>query len=207
MTNFGQMKTNLALDVRDELNVAFTTTMLGSFIVEGVAEVSRVYPKEALDDITPVAATYDYATLIVQAFRLEWYRSNTFYSSIPMNEHDQSAQAGWELWTNRLYLPKPIVDASVPATDYYRLWGYEERLRPVADGDIVDVDEQGEWAVRAYGRWRAYQAMSAERALFKQWQAISQNTDISPSQLQQSVLIYSGEWQSRRNQLRRLRRT
>ena len=45
--------------------------------------------------------------------------------------------------------------------------------------------------------------MLSERALFTQWQAASQNSDISPTQLNQMVALYAGEWDRARNHLRR----
>ena len=91
-------------------------------------------------------------------------------------------------------------------TDSLNLWGYAPRARLVDDEQVTELDMDGEYAVRAYARWAAFQFMLADRSVYKQWQGASQNTDISVNQLEQLVTIYSREWEQSRNRLRMLRR-
>jgi hypothetical protein len=206
MTTLATLRSLVANDIRDPLFSSFSSDQVDSLINAGINEVSRFYPKEMLADIVPITATYSYATSVLQAFRLEMYRDSAFYRSVPQNDHDESAQAGWELWAGNLLLPKGVVDASIPATDFFRLWGYGGRAQLTSDAQVLDADVDGEWGVRMHARWSAFQVMLADRSLYKQWQAISQNSDISPTQLQQMVLLYGQEWDRQRNHLRRLRR-
>lgn len=206
MTTLAQLRVMVASDIRDPLNATFNTTQIDYFINAGVNELNRFYPKEILDDITPVALTYSYATDAAQAFRVEVFRDTAFLRSIPANLDDDSAQGGWELWAGNLMLPKPTVDAMVPATDFIRVWGYGSRAQLTDAAQVLDADTDGEWGVRLYARWQAYTVLNAERALFKQWQAQSQNTDISATQLQTDVSLFAQEWDRHKNHLRRLRR-
>jgi hypothetical protein len=206
MTTLAALRTAVATDIRDPNFATFNPTQINALINEGVNEINRFYPKEVLHDIVPVASTYSYTTTAAQAFRVELYRNSIFARSIPQNADEESAQGGWELWAGSLMLPKTTVDAMVPATDFIRVWGYGTRAQLAADAQVLDADTDGEWAVRLYARWQAYTLLNAERALFKQWQAISQNTDISATQLQTDVSLFAQEWDRHRNQLRRLRR-
>jgi hypothetical protein len=206
MTTLAQLRSSVANDIRDPGMATFTPAQIDSLINAGINEVARVYPKEILQDITPIALTYSYPTTALQAFRVEWYRSGAFWSSIPHNEDSDGSQAGWEVWAGNLILPKSIVSAAVPATDLFRVWGYGGRAQLTTDGQVLDADADGEWGVRMYARWSAYQSMLADRALYKQFQGMTQNTDISETQLQQNVALYAQEWNRHRNHLRRLRR-
>jgi hypothetical protein len=206
MTTLAELRTKVARDIRDPNFATFTTTQVDDFINGGMMEVSRVYPKEVVDDITPVADTYAYDTTARTPFRVELYDQNgAFLAHIPMNG-DESSQGGWEWFAEQVRLPQGHVNEAVGSSYFWRVWGYGERAQLTADGQVADLDVDGEWGVRTYSRWMAYQTMAAERALFKQWQAQSQNTDITQSQMQAMVLTYSQEWDRARNHLRRLRR-
>ena len=103
-------------------------------------------------------------------------------------------------------LPRSVFDSAVPATDEIHLWGYAHRPQLVVDADVSVLDDTAEWGVRRYARAQAFALMQNDRALFKQWQGASQNTDVSPNQLNQMVSLYASEWDRTRNYLRRLRR-
>ena len=178
------------------------------FINGGVSEVNLVRPVEALDDITPIADTYSYATSVEDPFRLEQFRDSVFLRSLQRNEDDDSAQGGWETWGGDLLLPKSVVDQSEPTTDFWRLWGYTYRAKLVDDSDVLDGGGLiVEMAIKMYARWQFFQTMLYDRALFKQWQAASQNTDMTPNQLQQDVALYLSEWNRHRNRIRVVRRS
>ena len=205
MTTLAELRDKVANDIRDPLFATFTESQVDALINAGVNEVSRVYPKELLDDVTLVADTYSYATEARQVFRVEHYRDNRVHALLYPNEAD-SSQGGWEVFAGEIHLPQGFVDHASIGSDFVRLWGYGERAQLTADAQVLDADADGEWGIRYYARWQAFQAMLHDRALFKQWQGVSQNTDITPAQLQQDVLTYAGEWERHRNRLRRLRR-
>jgi hypothetical protein len=202
---FADLKNALARDIRDPNLVTFKDQMLGDLINMGIDEVGRVYPREVLLDIAPVALTYDYTCALMQAFRVELIRNGRWNGWLAPNE-DDSTQGGWELFAGQLHLAEGVVDSLDSVTDVIRVWGYAPRARLVDDADIAELDDKAEFGVRAFGRWMAYQSLLAERALFKQWQATSQNSDISQTQLMGLVTLYSGQWDRERNHLKTLRR-
>jgi hypothetical protein len=200
-----QLRTSVSRDLRDTGNRTFLTAYVNDLINAGIEEVGRLYPVETIDSIDVAASTYAYATTLQQAFRCEVWRSGAFSALIPQAEED--SQSGWDLFAGQLLLPKGIIDGLVPATDDLHLWGYDQRIQLVNDNDVSDLDSTAEWGVRHYARAQAFTLMNNDRALFKQWQGQSNNTDVTLSQLSQMVSLYTSEWDRQRNYLRRLRRT
>jgi len=113
---------------------------------------------------------------------------------------------GWELFAGSLRFPRTVDSGLVPATDVFRVWGYGTRAQLLNDNDIAELDTTAEWAVRAYARATAFALLHADRALFKQWQAASQNSDVSMNQLNALSALYTSEWDHQQKRLRRLRR-
>ena len=202
---FDTLKSSVATDIRDPNFAVFTEPVIGDFVNQGMSEVGRVYPLEVVDDVTPVADQYEYTIEPKTAFRVDWYRNNRFWKTIEPNE-DVSSQGGWELFAGKLRIPEGILNQASPDTDFLRVWGYRGRARLLTDGQVAELDDDAEWALRAFARWRAFDAMGSERSLFKQWQAMSGNTDVSWNQLLTSVNLYFGEWKRQRDRLRLLRR-
>lgn len=195
----------VANDIRDPLMATFTADQIDSLINAGMMEVSRVYPKEMIVTVPPVADTFTYDVDLTTVFRVEVLRSGRYFATVDQNQ-DDSSQGGWEFFAGALHFPHGAVDLRDFSEDAFKVWGYADRDQLTADAQVADLDIDGEWGVRYYARWQAYQAMLADRNLYKQWQAASQNSDITPAQMQQSVLLFSGEWDRHRNHLRRLRR-
>jgi len=207
MADLAELVVMVARDLRDPTLTTFSEGEVEDLINAGIEEVNRVYPREVIDSIAPIAATYSYATVCVQAFRLEVFRSLAFYATLQPNEGEDT-QTGWEIWDGALLLPKHMIDQMVPATDVMRLWGYANRAQLEHGGnDDAELDDSAQWGVRRYARATGFALMHADRAKFKQWQAASQNTDTSNNQLQQMVSLYTSEWDRTRNYLRKLRRT
>ena len=199
-----QLRTSVSRDLRDTNNRTFLTSYVDDLINAGIEEVGRLYPIEVVDQITPVASTYAYATDCDTAFRLEQWRSGRLLSVLP--QADEDSQSGWDLFAGMLRVPVGFIDAMVPATDRMDLWGYGRRTQLVNPSDVSDLDSSAEWGVRRYARAQAFNLMNNDRAMYKQWQGQSNNTDVSPNQLNQMVSLYASEWDRTRNYLRRLRR-
>lgn len=206
MPTLTELRTKVSRDLRDPNKRTFLDTYLDDFINAGAEEVGRVYPPEVIDAIAPVAATYAYATECVTAFRAELWRSGRFHTLLTDGQAGDDSQAGWDLFAGMFRLPKTMLDAAVPATDEIRLWGYGTYPVLVNPADVLTIDATGEQGIRRFIRAHAFQLMHADRALFKQWQGQSNNTDVTVNQLNQMVAFYTGEWDRTRNYLRRLRR-
>lgn len=207
MPTLAELQTSCARDLRDPQKKTFTDPYLADFINAGVEEVGRVYPREALLTIPIVAGTYVYtpASPLQQAFRIEVWNGGALKGVLENGADAESSQAGWELWAGALRLPKGTVDG-LSAADSLQVWGYQGYPTLVAPTDQSFLDQSAEQGVRRYVRSVAYQQLQGDRALFKQWQAASQNSDVSLNMLSQLTGFYSSEWDRTRNYLRRLRR-
>lgn len=205
MTTLAELRTKVSRDLRDPLNSVFLPIYVDDLINAGIEEVSRIYPREVIDLITPVVGQTSYPTECVTAFRAELWRNGVLYSPLTAQDTDIPG-TGWDLWDGQLVLTTGSVRAMLPASDSIHLWGYAERAQLLADNQVAELDTSAEWGVRHYSRATAFQLMQADRALFKQWQAMSQATDLSPNQLTQMVGFFTSEWDRTRNYLRKLRR-
>lgn len=200
-----QLRTKVARDLRDPNMRTFLSAYVDDLINAGIEEVSRLYPREVVLEVVPVAGDYTYAVNIDTAFRAEMWRSGVLAAVLTEND-GTSSQTGWDLFGGELRLPSSVIDNANVSTDRIALWGYANRPQLTADADVSVLDDTAEWGVRRYARAQAFALMQNDRALFKQWQGGSQNTDVSPNQLNQMVSLYASEWDRTRNYLRRLRR-
>jgi len=200
-----QFRVKVARDLRDPNMRTFTTEYVNDLINAGLEEVSRVYPQEVIQVINRLPSTYSYGSACSSAFRAEWWKNGKFHALLPANDQDNGSITGWDLWAGQFLLPTGTVD-SMAAGDQIRLWGYQSRPQLVNDNAVAATDDTAEWGVRRYARSQAFALMQADRALFKQWQAASTNTDVSSNMLGQMVGLYASEWDRTRNYLRRLRR-
>lgn len=199
-----QLRTSVARDLRDPDMRTFKADYINDLINAGIEEVGRLYPLERVDSIDVVASTYAYPTTLTTAFRCEVWHSGAFRNVIPQAEDDPAG--GWDLFAGQLRVAKGYIDPLAPATDDLHLWGYGQREQLEADGEVSDLDPTAEWGVRRFARSQAFNLMNNDRAMYKQWQGQSQNTDVSPNQLNQMVSLYQSEWDRQRNYLRHLRR-
>lgn len=204
MTTRATLRTAISRDIRDESFLTFTTAQVNDLIDGGIAEVSLVYPLPMVEIVSPVAGVYYYPIRCETVFRAEVYRDDTYYADLP--QADGPSQSGWDMHAGNLFFPVATIDALVPETDTIRVWGYGPRARPDDDTDVLELDTRAEFAVRAHARATAYRLLLSDRTLFKQWQIVSKNTDVSVNQLLTMVNEASSEWSSIRNRIRSLRR-
>jgi hypothetical protein len=205
MTTLAELRTKVSRDLRDPLNSVFLPVYVDDLINSGIEEISRVYPREVIDSIVPVVNQTAYPTECTTAFRAELWRDGKLYSTLTAQDSDIPG-SGWDLWGGEFILTDGSIRAMLPARDSIRVWGYADRAQLLADAQVAELDVPGEWGVRHYSRATAFQLMQSDRALFKQWQAMSQATDLSPNQLTQMVGFFTSEWDRTRNYLRKLRR-
>jgi hypothetical protein len=200
------LQTACARDLRDTNKRTFKDPDLTDLINAGVEEVGRVYPREMLLTIAVTPGTYDIDMPDTQqVVRVESWRNGNLHVAYENGADEASSQIGWEFWAGSLRMPKGAIDG-LNAADSLRIWGYQGYPQLVAPTDDSLLPDSAEWGVRRYVRATAYQQLHGDRALFKQWQAQSQNSDVSMNMLSQMVAFYVGEWDRTRNHLRRLRR-
>jgi len=199
------LRGRVARDLRDPQLLTFATADIDDFINFGIAEVNRVYPLEGIEevDIEDVTIT-EYATLLTSVWRVEVWRNGEFNMRLTPNDAD-SSRGGWEIWNGNLSFPslKNYLNAD---TDIIRLWGYRERDTLTAEDDVLESDIDAELGVRTYAAQQGYSRLISDRSLFQQWQTQSNNSDVSPTQLNGMYAMRVGEWDTLRNRIRRIRR-
>lgn len=214
MSTLSELRSQVARDLRDPDHKTFLADHVDDLINAGIEEVSRVYPREVIAALAASTGTttYDLTSIVtgrvVDIWRLELWRNSVFYMGIPRAaDPDEGSQQGYDAYAEDLAIPVGVANAIVTATDELRVWGYAEYDQLGADAQQSQLDVSGEWAVRRYSRASAFELMQADRSQFAQWQAASQNTDVTTNQLTQMVALYRAEWDAYRGRLRRMRRT
>lgn len=210
MATLAELRTAVARDLRDSDLVTFKAPGLNDLINAGIEEIDRVYPVEKVVTIDPLANTFDYSLAserMVEVFRVEHVRNDLLYQVVNRSDHDE-VQNGWEFFAGSLRFGLPGVATAWfdPDTDEFRVWGYASRAQLTADAQVAELDTTAEWGVRAYAKAMGLQMLQHDRALYSQWQAMSQNSDLSPNQINQMVALASSEWDHLQKRLRRLRR-
>jgi hypothetical protein len=202
----------LARDLRDPDLGTFTAAELNDLINQSVVEVSRIYPKQEVQELT---VTEDmqrtFATDCVGAFRVELMRDGEVGYAVVHNDHEYSGEGGWDLHAGFLWLPKFASNyLRLDQTPTVRVWGYWPRdlfsVGPEGDIETLDGDAEAEFGVRVYATLLGYQRLQNDRLLFQQWLTTTGNTDVSPNQLSQTADLYQSQWREMRNRLRSLQR-
>lgn len=193
------MKDVLRRALRDDEGTVFPTDLLGDFIVEAMADLSLIRPIEyflsaPFDPLNPLGidpADYDLFTYIWQLeFRVN--RDDELSMVIPFATDEGPYRNGWgwfmgrvtitQWWHNRLSeLVAHYPDDGVLVS----LFGYRDHKMPVDDSSVLDfVDSIDHLLVVRHIKSLAYQSLEADRSLYQQWLAATNNTDVSPTQLQ-----------------------
>jgi predicted AlkP superfamily pyrophosphatase or phosphodiesterase len=88
------------------------------------------------------------------------------------------------------------------------LFGYEDRQLPATDGDILDFWDTIDYVCTLrYCRMLSFQMLNNDRALYQQWLASTNNTDVSPTQLQGMLNQAQNEVDRQRKRNLLIRRT
>lgn len=218
MTTFGNLKTYVARDLRDESNKSFSATVIGDLINDAINKVSDIIPRQFQEDITPDGSqSYQIldgdATRRTALYRVEIWQAasgslpDRYYCTIPSLRSAlvNNTQAGWTVEGGSILIPYRY--AQLATTDAYilRLWGTTPYLQLVNDGDTADLDSDAEFAVRECATAEGYDRLLASRALFGQWQTQANNTDMSFAQALSLAERYRQAWKDRRRQLSAMR--
>lgn len=207
------LRAALARDLRDPDLATFTAPELNDLINQSMVEVSRVYPKQDVQELEVAEdGQRSYATDCVGAFRVELMRDGEVRYAVVPNGSADSGEGGWDLHAGFLWLPRfAATYLKLDQTPTVRVWGYWARDlmqgdTPEDDAQFADVDAEAEFAVRVYATLLGYQRLQNDRLLFQQWLTTTGNTDVSPNQLAQTADLYQSQWREMRNRLRSLQR-
>ena len=185
-------------------------------------DVSLTAPWQFQEDITPVADTLEYALLQnywdtpqddVELYSVEIWDSSTTPNK-PLRHIEPAAahaaglaysQAGWRVWNGKLILPYRWEQFIDPDSHLIRVWGYAPWPFPGSSGDTLPFSLMLEKAVLTRCYMEALRRLINNRALFKQWQTRSNNTDISVPMLMNDLAQARDEWKAMADKIRVLR--
>jgi hypothetical protein len=214
MTAYSALQTYVSRDLSDPSNLTFDTDAVKDFIQKAIAEVGRVSPQQFQEDITPVDGqlTYllrsdDFNAVAVPEIRLVrvevWDDTPAFRFSVKAKAGQPSrySNSGWEVWNGTLEIPS-WVETNISATDTIRVWGYSPYPPISDDADVVPVSADLELAIRDYCRVQALRKLTSSRVLFKQWQARSNNTDVTLAMLNSDLQQAEQDWRRMSRELR-----
>jgi len=221
-STFGALKTEVSEALRDPDLSVFDDAAVGRLVNVGVSEVSRLAPAHFIEDITPVEDELDYiiledvfsaATPEIEVMRVELVDTSQTPEMLLMKVPGSSgvsgadSEAGWTNWGGTLHIPRRIwslVDGH--ESDYvYRVQGYAPYAQMSADDDVFGGSDELKWAIVQYAQLVAVRRLIAERELFKQWQARSGNSDITPASLMGDYSRQNDEWRTMKRDLYRPR--
>jgi hypothetical protein len=198
-----EMRAIVARTLRDTDGAVFGTDALNDFIIEGLAGMSGYRPIEAIESLTYDPVNYgdvQYIEPAVLTYIWQVVATNdnvvTELSSsgvLPYGNPGESALSnGWDFYSGRVWLGRWLVSrldawnaqAGVPLT--ITLYGYRDRLLPdaTADANYLDLEDAvDQLCLTRECRALGLQLLNNDRALYQQWLAATNNTDVSPTQL------------------------
>lgn len=199
-----ELRASVLRDLRDPNAEVFSNTEVDDYIRGGIADLNTVAPIEGSETIPFAVAQTAYTTVLKEPFRVEVWREGKPWAQVPYNT-DNLMQQGWEWMAGDITLPHAYLNYLVLG-DLLICYGYTSRDYPELDTDVLEVDPDGEFAIRRYAQAQGYGSLSSDRALFQQWQAQPNNSDVTPAGLEGMRSRAEGMWNSERNHLRILRR-
>jgi hypothetical protein len=203
-----ELRTKVLRSLQDPDGEAFNPDEINDFINDAIAEVNQIRPREALSAVTDVATLDALGMTYVWKVEVVDYVGGS--TVLPPNNDETRYANGWVLYANRLIFPQKYIDWLTTnfADGRVRLdvYGYSVRDPLVSDEQVGDFDLLDEQLVLRYAMLRGYRALLADRALFQQWQAQSNNTDVSPTQLTNMAQVAEAEWGRNRSRSYVIRR-
>lgn len=208
MTTYLELQTAVKRELSDPSNQTFSVDDVKDFIQQGLAAVARIAPEQFQEDLDPVAEQLVYqlrasefpaAVPEIRLIRVEvWSGVPARYKLKVRAKAGQPSLdnwSGWDVWGGKLELPSYVVDGYIdPDNDVIRVWGYSPYVPVSADEDVIPVSAELELAVRTFCRVEGLKRLTNSRVLFKQWQARSNNTDVTLGQLNSDLQVAEDEW-------------
>ena len=191
--------------LRDPAGSVFPPDTVNDFINEALMDLSNYRPREesrvvvwnedtetispedveGMSDIWAVQVRVGYADTISAS---NSGGRSTFYIP-PMAYGASNVTAGWEMWGPSFRLTNfwvQRIKALRERTDVTLLmFGYADRLLPVEDIDYLDLSNPtDQFCLTQHAKMLGFQTLNADRSLYQQWLSATNNTDVSPTQLQ-----------------------
>lgn len=217
MTTYLQLQTNVSRQLADPDKQTFDVDAVRDFISQGMSEIARIAPQQFQEDIDPIAGTLVYQLRVAQfpvaqqelrLIRVEVWSGtpSRFVWKIrsKAGQPSRDSQSGWEVWAGSLEIPQQEMDAIIAydPTAIIRVWGYSPYIAMVADGDNVPVSAELEQALLTFCRVEGLRRLTSSRVLFKQWQARSNNTDVTLGNLNSDLQVVEEQWRHLKRELK-----
>jgi hypothetical protein len=191
----------------------FTFGMCQQFLDDGINELNQIRPREVVGTIDADSdISGELAPRLDEIWKVEYVDPEGFiYSTVPASDGDTP---GWVFYGRRIRFDgqtrrniSRLIDQTEPPWTL-RWYGYQLRdMTPASGSGIVEFDvPEDEFLVLRYGRWAGLRSLNNDRSLFQQWVQQTNNTDVSPTQLNQMVAMAEQEWLGLRRRSLRVRR-
>ena len=210
MTTQAALMTTVRTALRDPApGKVFIDADLRLFISMGLGEIGEFAPRRFSEDIVLVTNTTSYQvqaavlpdyTPEIKVRRVElWDGTLTPAQRIATltpasNERESNSDAGWSMWNGVLSLSYHQFTLFDPVVHFLRVQGYAPYVMPAADTDLIGLSPIMEKALVASCRVAGLDQLDMDRDLFTQWQTRTNNSDVSPAALHQSLTIARDEW-------------
>jgi hypothetical protein len=208
--------------LRDPDGDVFQPATIWDFINESLADLSQYRPKDARDLIQwpinpadPPPFT-DFIDIWAVQYRVIDPNDSTHVISTitipPIGRSAYDSRGGWDFFGHALVISdmwNRQLD-SITAQGYaveLTVLGYADRDQPDADDDILDLAESADYLCLLENcKFLGFDLLNHDRSLYQQWIAATNNTDVSPTQLQGMAAIASQSYERIRSRNTRLRR-
>jgi len=221
-----EMQAVISRSLRDVDGNVFGPDVLNDFINEGLGDMSLYRPVEAtvthhFDPVDGLAGLIPAAIGIKDVYMVEVGLTdpalNTGNMVLGANSPNESlTRTGWEFAGGGFRLPVYVYNRIVEVNNQYVdnggvdiiFWGYRDRDLPLADDDVLDLqDVIDQFCLVSYCKMAGYVLLEADRGLYQQWLAATNNTDTSPTQLQGMRSQAESTYDRLRGRSRIIRRT
>lgn len=202
--------------LRDPDGDIFLDPDVDDFVYEGMSDLSGYRPVE---DVQTFAWDPDTTTTpdpgdLNFLWRVEIFVSDYPQYEIPPLEFPGPLRNGWSLFGGVLRLSTYWVAVLNQLNDQglapvVNMYGYRDVNLPdsTSPDDVLDLNGPAdELGVRLYAKMMGFQRLTHDRSLYQQWLAATNNTDVSPTQLQSMVSQSKDEYDRHRKRAAILRR-
>lgn len=214
-----ELRASVLRDLRDAGQDTFATALVNSFINMGIAELNAIRPIETR---IQYAGDQDWTQELpfTEVFACELaiepeVGDTLHWDALHPADHARGyGRSGWDYFARRLMLSGQHTEGIANLVDRYGagqvhigLWGYADRDLLINDADVASFQTAlDELIVRGYAKSEGFRALASDRALFQQWQENSNNSDVSPTQLNNMLGQAQGDFDRMRKRHHLMRR-
>ena len=219
-----EMRELVGRTLRDPNNTVFGTDSVNDFIAEGLMSLGAYRPIEAVETLAYEPVTFGDTQYVLPALLSTVWQVEVRNETAPTDSGqslvmpyigpDQSSvQVGWDFYGGALIFGRWAVNHM---DQWYQhagtalslvLYGYRDRAIPVLDDDYLDMEDSiDQLCLIRECRALGFQLLNNDRALYQQWLAATNNTDVSPTQIQGMLSSAVGDVERQRKRSAVIRR-